>query len=77
MLAATLDDLVAEPERPNMPGADGRRPNWSIALSVSLESLEVAPAVGEVANLLAASVKEHSMPSRAPGDELPSTRTEN
>ena len=77
MLAATLDDLVAEPERPNMPGADGQRPNWSIALSVSLESLEVAPAVGEVASLLAASVKEHGMPGRAPDDEQPSTRTEN
>ena len=57
LLAATLDDMVAETERPNMPGAGRQRPNWSIALPATLESLTSAPAVGVVAGLLSAAVE--------------------
>jgi 4-alpha-glucanotransferase len=56
MLIVTHDDVVAEAERPNVPRADGQCPNWSIALPVSLESLEATPAAA-IAELLAASVK--------------------
>jgi 4-alpha-glucanotransferase len=53
LLAATLDDAVAEPERPNIPGGDGQRPNWSLALPVPLEELQTHPLVNEVAGTLA------------------------
>ena len=42
-LSVTLEDAAAETERPNVPGADGRRPNWSLALRMPLEALETAP----------------------------------
>jgi 4-alpha-glucanotransferase len=37
---ATLDDLVGEVERPNVPGSDGERPNWSIGLPIPVDELE-------------------------------------
>jgi len=40
LVTVTLEDAVGEAERPNMPGADGRRPNWSLALRAPLETLE-------------------------------------
>lgn len=40
LVAVTLEDAVGETERPNVPGADGRRPNWSLALRAPLETLE-------------------------------------
>jgi len=49
LVAATLDDAVAEPERPNMPGADGRRPNWSLALPATLEEVETHPLATRIA----------------------------
>ena len=36
---ATLDDALAVPERPNVPGADDQRPNWSLALPVPIDDL--------------------------------------
>ncbi|MBX3285751.1 MAG: 4-alpha-glucanotransferase, partial [Actinobacteria bacterium] len=36
LVAATLDDALAVAERPNVPGADGDRPNWSLALPAML-----------------------------------------
>jgi 4-alpha-glucanotransferase len=54
LLAATLDDAVAVPERPNIPGGDDKRANWSLPLPVPLEELETHPLVGEVAATLAA-----------------------
>jgi 4-alpha-glucanotransferase len=52
LLAATLDDAQAVPERPNMPGTDGKRPNWSIALPLPLESFERAAFPQKVAGIL-------------------------
>ncbi len=40
ILLATLDDAVAETERPNLPGTVSERPNWSIALERPLEEIE-------------------------------------
>jgi 4-alpha-glucanotransferase len=40
ILLATLDDALAEPERPNLPGTVAERPNWSLALRQPLEEIE-------------------------------------
>jgi 4-alpha-glucanotransferase len=42
VLLATLDDALAVPERPNMPGTVTEWPNWSLALPKTLEELEEA-----------------------------------
>jgi 4-alpha-glucanotransferase len=49
LLTATLDDAIAEPERPNIPGADDGRPNWSLALPLPLEEVERHPLALEIA----------------------------
>lgn len=43
LLTATLDDVLAVEERPNMPGTVGTWPNWCLALPAPLEELEEAP----------------------------------
>jgi 4-alpha-glucanotransferase len=40
VLLATLDDAIAVPERPNLPGTIKEWPNWSLALPLALEDLE-------------------------------------
>jgi 4-alpha-glucanotransferase len=40
VLLATLDDAVAAPERPNLPGTVDQWPNWSLALGKPLEEIE-------------------------------------
>jgi 4-alpha-glucanotransferase len=40
LLLATLDDAVAVPERPNVPGTVREWPNWSLALPQTLEEIE-------------------------------------
>jgi 4-alpha-glucanotransferase len=52
LVAVTLDDAVAEPERPNVPGADGRRPNWSLALPLPLETIETQRLPRELAAVM-------------------------
>jgi 4-alpha-glucanotransferase len=39
-LSATLDDAVADTERPNIPGTDDRRRNWCLALPLRLDEIE-------------------------------------
>jgi len=55
LLAATLEDALAEPLRPNMPGTT-TRPNWSTALAVPLDELEAHPGVRSVARRLSTAV---------------------
>jgi 4-alpha-glucanotransferase len=43
LVMATLDDALTVEERPNLPGTTTERPNWSLALPVSLERLEMNP----------------------------------
>jgi 4-alpha-glucanotransferase len=62
LLAATLDDAVAEPCRPNLPGADSQRPNWSLALPVPLDDLEGHPLAAQVAATLAGAVAPRTPP---------------
>jgi 4-alpha-glucanotransferase len=52
IVSATLDDALGVKERPNMPGADGRRPNWSVALPKSQEELEEHNLTHEIAQAL-------------------------
>lgn len=52
LVVATLDDVLAVEERPNMPGTTDAWPNWSIALPAPLEDLEKAPLAARVADLL-------------------------
>ncbi|MET9018530.1 4-alpha-glucanotransferase [Actinopolymorpha sp. NPDC004070] len=56
LLTATLDDALVEPERPNMPGADAHRDNWSLALPATLEDLESHPTGDRIAEILSAGV---------------------
>lgn len=60
LLSATLDDAVAASERPNIPGADAGRPNWSLPLAVGLEELEEHPVTQEIAARLNAAVRSPS-----------------
>jgi 4-alpha-glucanotransferase len=77
LLTATLDDVAAERERPNMPGADRLRPNWSIALPLSLDSLEESPTARVVAELLARSVGQSDATEGALGQPPSGSRTDN
>ena len=60
MLVATLDDALSEPQRPNIPGADGKRPNWSLALPATLDEIEDAPLAHEIAGILSRAVADES-----------------
>ena len=48
-LAATLEDVLAVEERPNLPGTVDEWPNWCLALPVPLEEIERAPLAPEIA----------------------------
>jgi len=52
LVTATLDDALAVSERPNVPGTSSERPNWSIALPLTLEALERAPLPRRIAAIL-------------------------
>ncbi|HVZ73913.1 MAG TPA: 4-alpha-glucanotransferase [Polyangia bacterium] len=52
VLLATLDDALAVPERPNMPGTVNEWPNWSLALPQPLEDIETADLPKKVAATL-------------------------
>jgi 4-alpha-glucanotransferase len=56
LLAATLDDAVVEERRPNLPGVV-ERPNWRLALPVTVEDLPAHPTAAAVAETLAAAVR--------------------
>jgi len=54
LVAVTLEDAVGEVERPNVPGADARRANWSLALRAPLETIETERLPRELAAVLRA-----------------------
>jgi 4-alpha-glucanotransferase len=62
-LAATLDDAVAETDRPNIPGTDDLRRNWSLALPVRLDEIESHPLAAKLASVLGAATRD------APADQ--------
>ena len=51
LLAASLDDALAETVRPNIPGTTDR-PNWSHPLTVGLEEMPTHPGITAVAAIL-------------------------
>ena len=53
LVTATLDDVLAVEERPNMPGTIDERPNWSIALPVPIDDLAGHALAGRVVDTLA------------------------
>src|SRR6266849_2407552 len=52
IVTATLDDALAVPERPNMPGTVDEWPNWSLALPEPLEAIERAALPRAIARAL-------------------------
>jgi 4-alpha-glucanotransferase len=52
IVSATLDDAMAVPERPNMPGTVDQWPNWRLALPKAIESLEASDLPGRIAHAL-------------------------
>ena len=52
LLTATLDDVLAVEERPNMPGTTDEWPNWCLSLPEPLEDLEKGALAARVASLL-------------------------
>ena len=52
LLAATLEDALGVVERPNTPGTTSERPNWSLALPLSLEELRADPRPARLAAVL-------------------------
>jgi 4-alpha-glucanotransferase len=52
IVTATLDDALAVPERPNMPGTVDEWPNWSLALPEPLEAIEQAELPRAIARAL-------------------------
>ena len=60
LVVATLEDALAVEERPNIPGAKGTWPNWSLALPRPAEDIRADSLVENVAKLLS------SRGSRAP-----------
>jgi 4-alpha-glucanotransferase len=54
LLAATLEDAVEAPDRPNVPGTIDQRPNWALPLPVRLDDLAADPRVRRLAAVLSA-----------------------
>ena len=54
-IVATLDDALAAPDRPNLPGTTTERPNWALPLPEPIEVIERHPLVRAVATALAGS----------------------
>jgi len=52
ILLATLDDAVAVPERPNVPGTIREWPNWSLALPQTIEEIETMELPRRIAGVL-------------------------
>lgn len=52
IVMATMEAACLVSERPNMPGAEGAYPNWSLALPLSLEEIETATFPRRLAGIL-------------------------
>ena len=51
LLCATLEDLARAVRRPNIPGSDAERDNWSIALQPNLDRLLADPLADQMAGI--------------------------
>ncbi|HUE60947.1 MAG TPA: 4-alpha-glucanotransferase [Acidimicrobiales bacterium] len=52
LLSVSIEDAVAVPDRPNMPGTIDEWPNWRVALPFSLEEIESQPLPAAIAEHL-------------------------
>jgi 4-alpha-glucanotransferase len=52
LVAATLEDALAVPDRPNVPGTTGERPNWALPLPVPVDGLTADPRLRRLAATL-------------------------
>ena len=60
ILMADLESACVTAERPNMPSAPGKYPNWSVALPVPLETLEAADFPRSLAQILSREGRQRS-----------------
>src|SRR5512132_554230 len=58
LVAATLEDALEAPERPNVPGTIDQRPNWSLPLPVLLDDLAADPRVRHLAGILSEGIAQ-------------------
>jgi 4-alpha-glucanotransferase len=52
LLTVTLDDALGEAARPNIPGTDDTRPNWSLALPIPIDDIETQTLATRIAATL-------------------------
>lgn len=52
LVMATMESACLVSERPNMPGADDKYPNWSLGLPLPLEDIQHAPFPRQLAEIL-------------------------
>lgn len=64
IVMATMEAACLAPERPNMPGAEGTYPNWSLGLPLSLEEIETATFPHHLAKILSRRNRVQSTPRR-------------
>jgi 4-alpha-glucanotransferase len=80
LLSATLEDAVAEPGRPNIPGTDGQHLNWCTALAVPIDEIETHPLALRVAAVLRAATddrpRENSPRENRPRENRPREKQE-
>jgi 4-alpha-glucanotransferase len=63
LVAATLEDALEAPDRPNVPGTTDQRPNWSLPLPVLLDDLAADPRVRRLAGILSEGLSGAERPS--------------
>ncbi|MBS3941603.1 MAG: 4-alpha-glucanotransferase [Actinobacteria bacterium] len=73
LVLAQLDDAVATPERPNVPGTDrhARPQNWSLPLPVSIEDLPGHPTVQAMATAMSQGRSARVEPARSACSDSP------
>jgi 4-alpha-glucanotransferase len=64
IVMATMEAACLAPERPNMPGAEGKYPNWSLGLPLSLEEIEKATFPRRLAQILSRRNRAKPKPPR-------------
>jgi 4-alpha-glucanotransferase len=64
IVMATMEEACLAPERPNMPGAEGTYPNWSLGLPLSIEEIETMTFPRRLAEILSRRNRAQPKPPR-------------
>jgi 4-alpha-glucanotransferase len=64
IVMAMMEDACLAPERPNMPGAEGTYPNWSLGLPLSIEEIETMTFPRRLAEILSRRNRAQLKPPR-------------